>query len=188
MISKFYSICFCHTRFPQIMLLCFIPLLSIILQPCPGHGEKYEGIPIIQKDARGQVKHYKTALGELKAGMLILKGSQMTRPGSKMEIKEGYFAISSDGGVSITNPVQIFKGTPYQKLTPLVITFVQDLASREWLATNGLLYVRKHQGYLLEGQKIKVVGGQDKALVIDGQPFADTTLVIVNGKPVKKAW
>jgi hypothetical protein len=69
-----------------------------------------------------------------------------------------------------------------------VITFVQDLASREWLATNGLLYVRKHQGYLLEGQKIKVVGGQDKALVIDGQPFADTTLVIVNGKPVKKAW
>ena len=77
MISKFYSICFCHTRFPQIMLLCFIPLLSIILQPCPGHGEKYEGIPIIQKDARGQVKHYKTALGELKAGMLILKGSQI---------------------------------------------------------------------------------------------------------------
>jgi hypothetical protein len=187
MTSQFNSSRFYHTRFSPMLVLSFLPLLSVMLLPCSACGERYEGVPIIQKDARGQVKQYRTALGKLNAGMLILKGSQMTKLGNKMEIKEGYFAIGADGAVSITNPVQIFKGKPYQTLTPLLITFVQDLASHDWLATDGLLYVRKHQGYLLEGQKVKVVGGQDNPLVIDGQPFADTFLVIVNGKPVKKA-
>ena len=78
------------------------------------------------------------------------------------------------------------KGKPYQVLTPLEITFVQNLTSRAWLATNGLLYVRQQQGYLLEGQRVTVIGGKDNPLMIGGQPFADTTLVILNGKAVKK--
>ena len=186
MVSKFKSVGLYHTRFPKMMLQFFIPLLSIMILPCQVRCEKLEGIPIIQKDAKGQVRRYKTALGELKASMVLLKGSQMTKAGNKMEMKEGYFAITSDGGVSISYPVEIFKGKPYQTITPLTITFVQDLASRDWLATDGLLYVRKYQGYLLEGQRVKVVGGKDKPVIIDGQPFADATLVIQNGKPVKK--
>jgi hypothetical protein len=48
------------------------------------------------------------------------------------------------------------------------------------------LYVRQQQGYLLEGQRVTVIGGKDNPLMIGGQPFADTTLVILNGKAVKK--
>jgi hypothetical protein len=185
---KYKSIISCHTRFPCLLLLFFIPLLTVILLPRQVQGQKYPGTPMIQKDATGKVKRYKTASGELTATWLLLFGSQLTKAGSKMEFKEGYFAVSSDGGVPITNPVQIFKGKPYQVLTPLEITFVQDRISGAWLATNGLLYVRKQQGYLLEGQRVRVIGGKDKPLFLDGQPFADANLVILNGKPVKKTW
>jgi hypothetical protein len=183
---KFDPITYYHFLVPKMMLRLFIFLMGIMLLPCQVCGQKYQGTPIVQKDTRGKVQRYKTPTRELTATWLLLDGSQLTRAGSKMEFKEGYFAIGSDGGVPMTNPVQIFKGTPYQILTPLEITFVQNLTSRAWLATNGLLYVRKQQGYLLEGQRVRVVGGTDNPLVIGGQPFADATLVILNGRAVKK--
>jgi hypothetical protein len=183
---KYNSTNFCHALFPEMMLALCISLMGIMLLPCQVWCQKYQGTPIFQKDARGKVQRYKTPMGELSAAWLLLDGSQLTRAGSKMEFKEGYFAIGSDGGVPITNPVQIFKGKPYQALTSLEITFVQNLTSRAWLATNGLLYVRQQQGFLLEGQRVRVVGGADNPLVIGGQPFADTTLVILNGRAVRK--
>lgn len=140
--------------------------------------EKVKGVKL----SKSGEKKYQTSLGQLNNGFLLQNDNQVSMDKSgNLLIVFGFIHMGSDEAVEIDNNVAVFQGET--NLSPH-ITFVQDQKNGKWLATNGTMCIQNNSNLLLDNTTIKVIGGTDKPIKIAGQPFADTTVLIKNGRPI----
>ena len=129
------------------------------------------------------VKDYQTAVGKLVNGYTLEAGAAL-KMGEKLSISSGFFSIPSGGACWFDGTLTIIAGRTHA--APLKVTLVQDKATGEWLATDGLLVTQEGQEGLIEGHVAEIVGGQAKPVKIGGREFADCTVEIRDGKPAKR--
>lgn len=142
------------------------------------HAEGVTGITLSSKTT------YETSLGKLKDSFLLQNGNKMgTDSSGNMTIIFGFIHMGSDGAIDIRDNVEIFQGKT--NLSPN-ITFVQDMKSKKWVATNGTMCIDKSSTKLLDNSTVKIIGGKERPIKIAGQSFSDTTVLIKNGNPVEQ--
>lgn len=160
-----------------IFLSIFLSMTSFIATPFV-RGEN--------KNSQDNKGPYDTALGKLEYGVVIpsgtpvkpVKGGSFTYEYIFLNILPGKALPVGDGLEAYT------KGTATTTNTPKV-TFVQDISTGDWLATDGVIFFIDGELFILNDHEIKILGGKDRPLKIAGQQFYETTLKIKDGKPVK---
>lgn len=150
----------------------------------------YFGFTLIGTDpyAQDEADKYETALGILTAGGgRVDKGAQLEfdAANKKLIIVKGFFSVPPGRAVPVSGAFKIIPefGSP---AGPINLTLVQNKANGKWLATDGkmAIYYKTSSG-LIEGHSIKIIGGPENPITIDGHPFSNTTILIKDGKPVK---
>jgi hypothetical protein len=138
---------------------------------------------LVSQQPAGKATKYETELGTLYEGVSIEKGAEISFGTSgNMEIIFGFMGLSSSNAFPVGADLRVF--TAHSVTNKPQVTLVQDKATGKWLATNGRIALEKGNIGVVEGHKIKILGGQNDPIKIDGQPFAATIVVITNGKPV----
>lgn len=128
---------------------------------------------------------HNTSLGTLKGRFLLENGNQISMgANNNLIIVFGIIHMGPDDATQINESIGVY--TARKPTQPVEVTFVQDRKTGTWLATNGALCIVNDKQFLLDGTTIKVVGGANTPIKIAGQPFADTTVQIRDGKPVAK--
>jgi hypothetical protein len=158
-----------------IILLALFAFLSVdyIVDSCVA-GE-IKGIKLSSKEK------YQTSLSTLNSGFLLQNGNRMgTGPSGNLIIIFGLIHIGSDEATALGSNVEIFEGKT--NLSPN-ITLLQDRKSGKWLATNGTMCIDNGTIKVLDNSTIRIIGGTENPVKIEGRPFSDTTIVIKNGKP-----
>jgi len=140
---------------------------------------------VVIQPASGKTTAYDTELGTLYEGMSIEAGAEVSFGMSgNMEIIFGFMELSSSNAFPVPSQLRIF--TERSVTNKPQVTLVQDRITGKWLATRGKLALAKGEAGLVEGHRIKILGGKNNPIKIDGQSFAETTVVITNGTPVAK--
>ena len=138
--------------------------------------------------AQDESKNYETALGILTAGGgRVDKGAQLKfdAANKKLIIVKGFFSVPSGHAVPVSGAFKIIPEFG-SAAGPINLTLVQNKADGKWLATDGkmAIYYKTSSG-LIEGHSIKIIGGSENPITIDGHPFSNTTILIKGGKPVR---
>jgi hypothetical protein len=138
--------------------------------------------------AEAEPKQYETSLGKLKDQILLLNEGNRVRQDSsgQLHILFGYVLLQKDWATLIGDSIEVYTGLkePVPSDITLEVIFVQDKITGKWLATDGFICIHNGSLVLLDGHKIKVLGGVDDPINIAGRPFSNTTIIIKNGKPV----
>ena len=124
---------------------------------------------------------FETSLGTLTRKNTLLRGNLVEVAPGKLAVTLGFICIDSKNAFPIKEPIKVYMGDKPDH--PTVITLVQDLKSDKWLATDGCICYKHPKYMLLDGDTVKIIGGEDNPVYIGNQPFADTTVYLRNGKP-----
>ena len=138
-----------------------------------------------QESAAGD--EYETKLGTLREGYAVGEDSifhvdedgDLVFDFAVIEIREGYALPIDDTEFTVYTEKRAW---PNPKLT-----LVQDSQTGDWLATDGLFVTHELAHVLLEGHTLTIVGGSDSPILIAGEPFSDTTVVVRGGVPTATA-
>lgn len=151
---------------------------SVLIIFCFPKNSKTEEIKgILLQGSRG---FYNTSIGKLKDSLLLQNGNKISQNASGgITIVFGFIHIQSNEATGILDDITIFKGKT--NLTSK-ITFIQDLDNKKWVATDGVMCIDNGSIKLLDNTTVKVVGGKDNPIKIDGKEFHDTSVTIKNGK------
>jgi len=167
--KKIGSIVFC------VSIIFFISILFWFTGNC--NAEEVKGIKLVES-----VGSYQTSLGKLNSSFLLQNGNKIgTDASGGMTIEFGFIHIQSDEAAGITDNIDIFQGKT--NLSPN-ITFLQDLESKKWVATDGVMCIDHGSIKLLDNSTVKIIGGKDSPIKICGKEFHDTLVTIKNGKPM----
>ena len=119
--------------------------------------------------------------GPLNNNMLLLNHpQQISLNGNNLNILFGllYFdeksATAFDGRLKITNS--------WTAKTKMRVKMFQDKNTGKWCATEGFIATVNNEMAVFNGLEISIIGGKEKPLMIDGQPFADSVVEIKNSK------
>ena len=133
---------------------------------------------------------FNTKLGHLKNQMLLLNNNivGLDEATNQLTVKFGYAYWDRGMAFSLKGIVPINIGDiPIEPPKELKITFVKDVDTDQWLATDGHLCTESNQFYLLEGHTVTIMGGKNGPVKIGDKSFAETTVVIRKGRPVEIA-
>jgi len=138
-----------------------------------------------------------TSIGTLKPNYIITVG-QANYSAKPSTLEWAVIKVSDDEGYEISNNIKIFSKNEIKnfKITPTIpkeknkIKFVQELFSKKWIATSGFFFVnvvddKTGQYFVFNEAEIVVIGGDDDPLVINGIPFSNCKISILNSKPIK---
>ena len=169
-----------QTKKRDYFVICasFVVIISILFcVTATGNAEQVQGIKLQASDGP-----YETSLGKLNSSFLLQNGNQMgTSPSGGLMIVFGFIHIQSDEGVGLNNNIDIYQGKT--NLSPN-ITFVQDLKTKNWIATDGVMCIHKGSTKLLDNTTVKIIGGKGSPIKIGGKEFYDTSVTIKNGQPM----
>ena len=151
-----------------------IILLFLSLASCSDPGEKLKPEGIWLTDGQ----EYETDIGVLKGTFLLQNGSQknIQQNGDKfkMDVLYGAVYMTDKTAVEIKKDLSVMQTD--QKLD-VEVTLIQEEGSGKWLATNGWLCMKGDNLFLLENTRVKVIGGEEKPIFINGKPFLNTDFV-----------
>ena len=130
--------------------------------------------------------NYATALGSLRRAYTYRGSFSVRWDGQKMNPSwDGVVQIAPQEGYEVTGGfLGLAEGCQSGSTK---VTLVQDAKTGRWLATDGYLATSIDRDAAIEGETITIVGGANAPIQIAGQPFADTTLIIQGGVPVRKS-
>jgi uncharacterized protein (TIGR03067 family) len=131
------------------------------------------------------VKDYETAVGKLTNGFTLEADASLKVEEKGIAINAGFYAIRPGHARWFDGTLVVVADKKHAP--PLSVTLVQDRATGEWLATDGLLATEDGKEGLIEGHSVKIVGGEKRPVSISGNEFANCTVVVRQGKPVKEA-
>ena len=128
---------------------------------------------------------FQTEVGTLTEACLIEEATQISMVPGAMQIVDGFANVSSRECIMLGDEIELHTGLSTERVSSKPqITFVQEKKTGKWLGTNGRIRLRKGSPKLVEGHAVNIVGGTEHPVLIDGKPYANTTLVVTNGKMV----
>jgi hypothetical protein len=142
-------------------------------------------IPLLFAGCTGMGTSYDTDIGTLKKGDIVIEsGAEINFTTNGMEIIFGFVKIQEGQAVSLNEGLEVFAG--HKRMPEPSITLVQDKATGKWLATGGVLATAKQKFGLVEGHIVKIIGGTRDPIKIEGYSFANSVIIIREGKPVEQ--
>jgi hypothetical protein len=132
-------------------------------------------------------QHYETSIGNLKPQCLVVAGANMgVSKKGQFDIVSGLLFLKDDEAISITEGELNIYPSSKLRLSPardLYLTLVQDNPTGKWIATKGFIVLADGKFQIIEGQTIRIVGGNNNPFKISNESFSDTVIRIQNGKP-----
>lgn len=138
------------------------------------------------KNGQANKGPYDTALGKLEYGVVIPSGTPV-KPvkGGSFTYEYIFLNILPGKALPVGDGLEVYaKGTATTTNTPKV-TFVQDISTGDWLATDGVIFFIDGKLFILNDHEIKIIGGKERPFQIADQQFYETSIKIKDGKPVK---
>ena len=161
-------------------IICASIVIFISILFCVAENSQADQVQGIKLQTSGGP--YETSLGKLNSTFLLQNGNQMgTDSSGGLTIVFGFIHIQSDEGVNLKKNIDIYHGKT--NLSPN-ITFVQDLKTKNWIATDGVMCIHKGSTKLLDNTTVKIIGGKDSPIKIGGKEFYETSVTIKNGQPM----
>jgi hypothetical protein len=126
----------------------------------------------------------KSSWGELDSRQLLLNAHQrISLSGNNLKIIFGLVHWDTKSASHIDNDLKF--SSQYVAKSPVSVKLFQEDGSGKWCATDGILGISNDKYMVFEGLKLSIIGGADNPVKIAGTAFADTTIIIKDGKTLK---
>jgi hypothetical protein len=126
-------------------------------------------------------KEIRSPWGLLKNSMLLLNNPQrLSMSGNDLNIIFGIFYFDEKSATPFDGKLKISDSWTASK--KLKVKMFQDENTGKWCATDGFVATTSNDTLVFNGLEISVIGGKEKPLIINGEPFSDCTVEIKNGR------
>jgi hypothetical protein len=124
---------------------------------------------------------YITSVGNLKDGFVIIDG-EATFHNNNTDLKYGLIYFDKNFAIPVKNNIEIYTGQVSK--SEFKITFIKDLKTNNWLATDGTLFYdfKKDTAQLIEGTEVLIIDEKDLPIRISGKDYSYTKLLIHMGQ------